>query len=423
MFQGFARRLQAWVIGAVAAGGCVDADSGRSPVEDPAVEGPSVDTPSPGDTATTPGATEAVVRVRYSPGLTLTLRGSGGPLAWDRDLAMVEIEPGVYAADLDGVASTLEFKPLRDGEDWSVGPNYHVAPGQAVEVAPRFQEGAGSVTLLNLAVSSTLGDERPVWVYLPPSYAENTAARFPVVYMHDGQNLFDAGSAFGGVEWGVDEALDVAAGLGVCPTGEACLDDGACGGARCDTFREAIVVGVGNTAARIDEYTPTVDAEVGGGGGAAAYVAALADGLAPAIDLTFRTRVSAGDTAIVGSSLGGLVSLHAGLTRPDAFGLVGALSPSTWWDERVILDEVAALPAGSARPSRVYVDSGDAGPSRDGVDDTAELASALQRAGYTLGEDLRYLVAPGDTHTEAAWRERLPGALAFLLGPRERDAE
>jgi predicted alpha/beta superfamily hydrolase len=421
MKRAWSAPLWALALGAIFAVACAPSGDVGGPGEAPGDLGGGSGDPVEGPEVTPPSGT--TVRVRYTAGASLTLRGSGGPLGWDEDLAMVEVEPGVYEAALDGVSSTLEFKPMRDGQAWSVGPNYHIGPDQIVEVSPHFEDRAGRVVLLDSDVSSAIGDDRPVWVYVPASYAENTAARFPVVYMQDGQNLFDGDLAFGGVEWGVDEELDAAARQGVCPSGDPCLDDGGCGGARCDTSREAIVVGVGNTAARIDEYTPTFDADVGGGGGAAAYIAALADGLSPAIDEAFRTRTGAGDTGVVGSSLGGLVSLHAGLTRPDVFGLVGALSPSTWWDGRVILDEVAAMPSGSARPSRVYVDSGDAGPSRDGVEDTAELASALQGAGYTLGEDLDYLVVPGHTHTEAAWRERLPGALRFLLGPRERDAE
>jgi enterochelin esterase-like enzyme len=173
-------------------------------------------------------------------------------------------------------------------------------------------------------------------------------------------------------------------------------------------LREALVVGVGNTAERIWEYTPTDGGH--GGGGAAVYLGFLADELKPVLDGELRTRPEREHTALVGSSLGGLVSVWGGLSRHESFGLVGALSPSTWWDGRWILAEVRGA---AVLPLRVYVDSGDAGASRDGVDDTAELAAAFRARGV----ELAYRVQVGATHNEIFWRQRLPGALAFLVGP------
>jgi predicted alpha/beta superfamily hydrolase len=153
------------------------------------------------------------------------------------------------------------------------------------------------------------------------------------------------------------------------------------------------------------------------GGRAAQYLTLLVDELMPEVNRSFRTLTGPAHTALVGSSLGGLVSLWIGLRRADVFGAVGAMSPSTWWDGRMILREVPA--ARGARMLRVWVDSGDSGPSRDGVDDTRRLADALRAAGYRDGESLRHVVQPGAAHNEAAWRSRLPEALRFLLGPRE----
>ena len=176
--------------------------------------------------------------------------------------------------------------------------------------------------------------------------------------------------------------------------------------------------GVGNTAARSDKYTPTMDAALMAGGRADLYLRFLVDELKPVIDRTFRTLPDAENTAIVGSSLGGLVSLYAGARRPDVFGLVGALSPSTWWDGRMILRGVATLAGRSPRPLRIYVDSGDSGPSSDGVADTRVLAETLRTAGYTEGSTLQFIVQPGATHTERFWAMRLPVAFGLLLGPR-----
>jgi predicted alpha/beta superfamily hydrolase len=213
--------------------------------------------------------------------------------------------------------------------------------------------------------------------------------------MHDGQNLFDATRASYG-EWRVDETFDAAA------------EDGS--------IREAIVVGVENTARRIWEYTPTRDDELGDGGGGDLYLRMLIEELKPRIDGALRTLPARETTAILGSSLGGLISAHAATTSTATFGLVGAMSPSTWWDGAVLLDEVAATKGKSPRPIRVYVDSGDAGPSRDDVVNTAKLAAAYRDVGFVEGADLLYVVDAGAEHNETYWAKRLPGALRFLLG-------
>jgi predicted alpha/beta superfamily hydrolase len=245
--------------------------------------------------------------------------------------------------------------------------------------------------------SNVLGNVRAVWVYLPPTYLENTAWRAPVVYMHDGQNLFDPALAFGGNEWQVDETMNQAA------------SDGS--------IAEAIVVGPANGgSARIDEYTPTNTAMYGGGRGDL-YLRFLVEELKPVIDRDYRTRPERGSTAVMGSSLGGLISTYAGVTRPETFGLVGALSPSTWWDGRWILGSVAGVRAAPNRPLRVYVDSGNAGTSMDDVANTAQLAQAWRDRGYAEGATLLHVVQDGATHSERFWAQRLPGALRFLLGP------
>jgi len=133
--------------------------------------------------------------------------------------------------------------------------------------------------------------------------------------------------------------------------------------------------------------------------------------LGAAIDRRYRTFTDRAHTGIVGSSLGGLVSLDAGVIRADAFGLIGALSPSTWWDDTWILAQVQSEPT---LPVRVYVDSGDAGDSQDDVTDTSNLAQIFRTRSATLD----YLVQHGGQHNEFYWRQRFPGAAAFLLGGR-----
>ena len=368
--------------------------------------------------AAVPSAT--VVRVHYPAGAhTIALRGSGGPLTWTAGTALMANADDTWTLTITDLAAPIEVKALLDDATWSRGANYHVGPGRTVDLYPHFNSGRGQVvTLIPRFHSTSLGDDRAFRAYLPASYDENTRARYPVVYMHDGQNLFDRTTAFGGVEWGVDEAFDAAGEAGRCASGAACQNDGECGAAGvCLSTREAIVIGVDNAPDRIWELTPTRDADIGDGGGADRYLTMVADELKPTIDQMLRTSPGAADTAIMGSSLGGLVSAYAGVTRPAVFGLIGAMSPSTWWDNRVILARVAATGA-APRPLRVYVDSGDAGPSMDDVANTTMLSAKYVALGYALGTTLRHVIDPGASHSEQFWARRFPAAAAFLLGPR-----
>jgi predicted alpha/beta superfamily hydrolase len=349
-----------------------------------AVSGP-VD-PSSDGTPDLAGLPAAHVVVHYPTGFghRISLRGAGAGLGWDAGRDATWTSGDRWTLDLQP-SKTIELKPLFDDAIWARGANWTLAPGQTLDVWPTFFHDRG-----RLEDRAELDAAHDVVVYLPASYDENAAERYPVVYMHDGQNLFDDAKAFGGVSWDIAGALD---------RGTA---DG--------TIHDAIVVAIANTAARISEYTPVADPSYGGGA-ADTYLALITDQLKPRIDRDYRTLADRGHTAIMGSSLGGLVSVYAGVTHPDVFGLVGALSPSTWWDGTWILPRVAAE---RTDPARVYVDSGDAGDSQDDQANTAKLAQAYK----TRGAPLDYLVQHGAQHNEFYWRQRVPGALGFLLGPR-----
>lgn len=336
--------------------------------------------------------------VKYPAGMrTVFVRGSRAPFNWNTGVAMQKVDAQTWSLTVTTLTGDLEWKPLLDDTTWSRGPNWTARAGEQTEVTPRFFRDTGEWTVRWPAFASTnLGNTRGVYVYLPPTYLENDAMRAPVVYMHDGQNLFDPNAAFGGVTWRVPEAMDTAANTG--------------------SFREAIVVGINNAGgARIAEYTPTADAMYGGGNGDA-YLRFVIEELKPRVDAELRTKPGREDTVLIGSSLGGLISSYAGVKRADVFGHIGAMSPSVWWDERVLLTEVAQSPA--TRPLRVYVDSGDSGPSNDGVTDTRALVAAYRALGYVDGATLKHVEQAGATHTESAWASRLPGALEFLLGAR-----
>jgi predicted alpha/beta superfamily hydrolase len=353
----------------------------------------------PADSGTVDAGIVTVVRVHYPAGTrTVSMRGSAFPFNWATGNPMTLGSDDTWTLTTTKANGTFEFKPLLDDLNWSRGPNYTVVAGTTVDIYPHFFTTHGQFAKRWPTFSSTLlNNARPVWVYLPPTYLENSRARMPVVYMHDGQNLFDPSVAFGGNPWFAQNAIDAAA------------ENGA--------FREAIVVGPEATADRIGEYTPTADPGYGGGKGLL-YLRMIVEELKPKVDAELRTLPEREHTVLIGSSLGGLSSAYAGTVKAGTFGMVGALSPSTWWDNKVLLGMVAATPA-SPRPIRVYVDSGDSGASNDDQANTAQLAQSYRTLGYAESTTLKYVVQAGATHSEIYWAQRLPKALEFLLGPRQ----
>jgi predicted alpha/beta superfamily hydrolase len=245
---------------------------------------------------------------------------------------------------------------------------------------------SGRVVHASGVASPQLFNQRDVWVYLPRGYGEE-GRRFPVLYMQDGQNLFDDATSFAG-EWHLDEALEAATDVPPC-----------------------IIVGIANTGPRrMDEYTPFDDARHGGGDGEK-YLDFLVGTLKPIIDTDFATLPDAENTGIGGSSLGGLLSLYGFFARPDTFGFAAVMSPSIWFADRTSLRWVwhAAECHG-----RLYIDVGTA-EGRRTVADARRLRRMLQRMGYVEGRNLRYLEVPGAAHNEGAWGPRFPAALDFLL--------
>jgi predicted alpha/beta superfamily hydrolase len=242
--------------------------------------------------------------------------------------------------------------------------------------------------------SQYLPDDRDITVYLPPGYEVGSGTRYPVLYLHDGQNLFEPDTAFQkGEHWRVGE------------TATALIESGV--------VDPLIIVGIANTGPRrIQEYTPTHDRRRGGGE-ADAYGRLLVDELKPFIDATYDTLPDALHTGLGGSSLGGLVSLYLGLKHPDVFSRIAAMSPSVWWDRRAILRDVR-----NARPKprlRLWVDIGTR-EGRNHVANTRLLKSGLLSAGWVEGEDLHYEEVQGAAHGEKAWAERFARVLAFLFG-------
>jgi predicted alpha/beta superfamily hydrolase len=248
--------------------------------------------------------------------------------------------------------------------------------------------------------ANALPGDRDVVVYLPPGYDKGDA-RYPVLYMHDGQNLFDPKTAFHpGEYWRAGETADALIAAG--------------------RLAPLIIVGIYNAGPqRIHEYTPTRDARLGGGL-AAAYGRLIVDDLKPFIDRTYRTRLDAASTGLGGSSLGGLVSLYLGVRYPDVFGAIAALSPSVWWDRRTILSTVRRA---RPRPAlRIWVDMGTA-EGRLALDDARLLKATLVGAGWIAGDDLHYAEHEGGSHSEGAWGDRFGPALQWLFPVKEVRSE
>src|ERR687888_256653 len=211
--------------------------------------------------------------------------------------------------------------------------------------------------------------KRPLLVYVPPGYQARGARRYPVLYMQDGQNLFDKATSVG-EEWGVDE------------TAQSLIESGQ--------IEPLIIVAIYNTGEqRIDEYTPT-KVEGKGGGSADLYGRMLVEEIKPLIDRKYKTLPSAASTGLGGSSLGALLTMHVGIKYPTVFSRLAVLSPSLWWDNRVIIREVQGI--SSKLPLRIWLDAGTAeGPAV--VADVRMLRDTLLAKGWVADHDLRYVEA------------------------------
>ncbi len=243
--------------------------------------------------------------------------------------------------------------------------------------------------------SAYLPDDRDVLVWLPPVYGTEPERRFPVLYMHDGQNLFDGRTSYvTGRTWRAHATADRLS--------------------REQLIEPVILVGINNTGLRrMAEYTPSKDKRFGGGEGPL-YGRLLVDELKPLIDESLRTKAEPSNTGLAGSSLGGLISLSLGLDYPQVFGKLGVLSPSVWWNDREILSRV-----GAARPSskpKIWLDMGMSEGLRH-LRDTDLLHHRLTGRGWRDERDLRYLRVPGGLHDEDAWARRFPRVLQWLFPP------
>jgi len=324
------------------------------------------------------------IRVSYPSGRgRLCLRAAP---AWDRD-----IEPLVTSADGD----THEFQITRDepyvyfkpvlvhanGSRWSVGENCLALAGStaAETVYPYFDEDS-HCSACELRELDAGGRVHRFRVFYPPGYHENPLARFPVLYMQDGQNLFFPQEAAYGVHWGISETLTK-------------LDS-------MSALKRMLVVGV-YPGDRERDYTAP---------GYEAYGRFLVEAVKPWIDANYRSLADASHTMVMGSSLGGVVSFYLAWQYPQVFGQAACLSSTFGWRD----DLRTRVATEARRPIRIYLDSG---WPRDNYEVTRDMRELLRTRGYTDGLDLHYFAFPDARHDEGHWGMRVHLPLQ-LLTPR-----
>jgi predicted alpha/beta superfamily hydrolase len=248
--------------------------------------------------------------------------------------------------------------------------------------------------------SKILGNARTIIVYLPPGYDANADQHFPVLYMQDGQNLFDASTSFAGIEWRVDEnAQEMIQGGKIEPV---------------------IIVGIYNSPDRTAEFTPFDRTANGEDGRGSLYGQFVVQEVKPMIDKAYRTLPDRAHTAIGGSSMGGLISLAIAHDHSDVFGAVAVLDPwlrdsktsllDTWKDDSWM------------KNTRFYADMGSAGgdlyPGTTEVADLNALTARFDAAGLKKGADYQSAIIDGAEHNESAWQKRVPDFLTFLYGTK-----
>ena len=240
----------------------------------------------------------------------------------------------------------------------------------------------GNVEFHRKIYSRLMDKKLDFFVWLPAGYEANPSKSYPVLYMHDGQNLIDPKVSFAGRDWQVDETLTKLI--------------------KEYKIKEIIVVGIYNTSERLEEYSDTEKGEK--------YRKFITEELKPFVDSKYRTIADNKNTAIIGSSMGGLVSFLIAWKHPEIFSMAGCMSSSFYYkDEKVfkMIDEYK----GEKKHIKFYIDHGE-----DGLLRGQKMFCKLTQLGYVIGTDLDYFYARGAEHNETEWAKRLERPLIFFFG-------
>ncbi len=304
---------------------------------------------------------------------------------WDADVAprRVDRARALFEFELEDSAFRY-FKPVlrQNGRlRWSQGENFLAVRGKKTkDVFPHFDPDS-SCHVCDVQHLPSSFEERgyDLRVFLPQGYDENELERYPVLYMQDGQNLFFPDEAFAGKHWRIQETL-------------ALLE-------KMNLVRKVIVVGI-YPRDRMKEYTEP---------GCATYVRFLVEELKPWVDAHYRTLAGPDTTAILGSSLGGVVSFYAGWEHPGVFGNVGAMSSTFGYRNELL----ARVLRSRKRRLKIYLDSG---WPRDNYEVTRSMRAALELEGWRPGKDLFYVAFPEAKHDEESWAMRVHLPFQFFFG-------
>lgn len=256
---------------------------------------------------------------------------------------------------------------------------------------------AGNIETLAQFESKHLPSKRNIRVYLPPQYATETNRKFPVLYMHDGQNVFDGATSFiPNQEWRADEAAEMLI--------------------KSNFVEPLIIVAIDNGGmARADEYLHTAIkmGQQTAGGKADLYGKFLVEEVMKVINIRYRTKTDAANTGLCGSSLGGLVTCVLGAAYPKVFGKLAICSPSVWVDNESLLKVVK--PRSSEQ--RIWIDCGSQ-ESDSMVAGATRLFDTYKSNGWKDGKNLRLVIEPNADHSERAWARRMPSILMYLFPKR-----
>lgn len=240
--------------------------------------------------------------------------------------------------------------------------------------------------------ANKLKNERTIVVWLPENYESDFQKRYPVLYIHDGQNVFDPNTSYLGVDWQMDETAD------------SMIKKG--------TIEEILIVGIYNTPDRIEEYSDTQKGR--------AYMDFIINDLKPFIDSNYRTLPDQENTAAMGSSMGGLISFYLVWRYPEMFGQAACLSSSFRWNAGAILKEVKNY-TGDKKNIRIYFDNGGVGLEGKYIPYYHRMKNLLIARGFKAGIDLEYFFDENAGHSERAWAKRAWRPLKFLFGVNEND--
>jgi len=326
---------------------------------------------------------------------------------WQRAVQLKTIGKDVFAVNLSTLtfvqAPSFQFKTLINDVVWQRGANEAIrlplviGPSGVLQydLYPFFEAAVGVYDVLNGFQSRVLGNARSIVVYTPPSYNENAyKSNYPLLVMHDGQNVFNDSTSSFGVSWRAQTTLDSLIGRG--------------------DMIEVIVVGVYNTANRTNELTYSYDDSVHAGGDGDKYLDFIEDEVIPFAQAKYRA--SRDDVSLLGSSLGGLISCYAGWTR-RTYKRVGCMSSSFWWNGQDF-NKTVMTQQQSARTTLFYIDSGDSGNDSDGLAETLVVRDHFLRLGFNLNSNLYFNTDQGGQHNELSWGKRLWIPLQTFFAPQ-----